>query len=164
MNPKKPIYQHLSSNGDGTGTTNAVGDYSSSETTLYIAPAADETFIINRMIVEVEDVGSFDSGGYGTGSALSNGITLNYRDANGIVATLTPTPITRNADWAGNCHDLTIHNFGTGNEFMTARWTFEKSGHPLVLWGSNGHSLEIVLNDDFTGLVLQKFTVQGYCD
>ena len=54
--------------------------------------------------------------------------------------------------------------WGAGNDQLIARWTFSKAGRPIRLVGDNNERLEVVLNDDFTGLVHQYFVVQGYIE
>jgi hypothetical protein len=158
----KPVFGLLGTTGLDSGTTSLIGNYSVEAVSAYIEPAENDYMVINRVIISIEDFGSFDSGGYGNGAALTNGITVNLRDKTEIVETLTAWPITQNGHWAGQCHDLTVHAFGSGNEFMSVRWTFGSAGRPLVLNGSDGHRLEFVMNDDFSGLVAQRFFVQGY--
>lgn len=158
----KLLFQLASSNGDGTGTTNMIGDYSSAATQITVTPASSDVYMITRMIVFVEDAGSFDSGAYANGITLTNGIDVLLKDGSGTITTLTPFPITTNAEWAAMCHDVTVHDFGTGNTAMSVRWTFERAGKQLKLDGSEGQFLEISFNDDYTGVITHQFLLQGY--
>jgi len=157
------ISQFASSNGDGTGTTSLVGDYSDTGlgvSVFKIEPVA-KAVVLRRMIVTIEDVGAPDSGKYGNSIALVNGIVITTNEANDDVrSTLTPDPILTNANWASYCHDLTEHAFGTGNDTLTVRWTFTK-GDPNGIVLDPGESLRVVLNDDFSDLVSHKFLFQG---
>ena len=67
-------------------------------------------------------------------------------------------------DWAKFCYDVDHENFGLGNEFLNVRWTFSKSGTYIQLNGENNDKLEIVVNDDLSGLVNHRFLVQGYIE
>ena len=160
------IYRYLDTVGDGTGTKNAGGagtDYSSTLTRFMIVPPATERFVLSRMITMVRDSGTFDADKYGNGLALSNGITIEKRNAAGqLLDYCDGVPIKNNTGWAQMCHDKVIHSEGTGNEIMTVRWTFVKGGVPVELDGVNGEFFAATLNDDFTGLVEQYFFVHGY--
>ena len=102
-----------STGGDGTGDTNAVGDYSSETEVFYYQPAADEIVSISRMIVSIEDAGAPDSGKYGNNITLTNGIVVRLSDSSGVVNTLTGFNILTNGQWAAHCHDLTQHTSQT---------------------------------------------------
>lgn len=159
------LYRFLDTDGDGTGTKNAIGDYSDTgdgETIFYIAPPENQVYEIARILPSVKDAGSFDSGNYGNGISLSNGVVIRVSDADGVLVDLTDgNPIITNADWATLCYDVDISSFGSGNEYLHARWTFSKAGQPIKLYGDAGHKLEVVLHDDFSDLVSHYFMVQG---
>lgn len=165
---RKHIMKVLSSNGDGTGTSNAVGDYSVTPLSLrYEAnnDGASEIIYIERMIVKIQDTGTLDADTYGNGISLTNGIRVYIRNsADTILEELTSYPITSTGDWAGHCHDATHHAFGVGDEILSVRWTFARSGLPVILKATEGEYLEVYLNDNFTGLVEHKFIIQGHYD
>lgn len=161
---RKHIFRLLSSNGDGTGISDAIGDYSVTPLSLKLIPT-DTTYPIElwRMIVMIQDSGTFDASKYGNGIILTNGIRIYVRDKDdNILEELTMFPIISSGDWAGHCHDLKHHKFGVGDEIISIRWTFSKSGAPITLDFSKGTYLEVYLNDDFTGLNKHLFGVQGY--
>lgn len=162
MARKKPIFRLLDTTGDGTGTTEATGDYSSTPASFRISDT-EGWGIIHRMIVYIEDGGSFDSGRYGNGLQLTNGVRVYIRDADDeILAELTSFPVTTNGEWQGQCHDYIHSSYGTGNELASIRWTFSKSGQPAEVRFDQGEYLEVYLNDDFSDLVKHRFTVQGH--
>jgi len=162
---KKHIVRHLDTNGDGTGLIDATGDYSAAEEIFYIQPPAGSVYRIARMLVHVEDSGTIDSGKYGNGIVLTNGITVRSKDDTGVIVDYCGGhPIIVNQHWAMMCYDVTRSNYGAGNEHLNARWTFSKSGQFMRLVGDNNERLEIVFNDDFTGLVAHHFTIQGYIE
>jgi hypothetical protein len=156
------LYRNLDTNGDGTGSKDATGDYSSTAAVFYIQPPTEKIYLIERMIVHVEDSGSFDSGAYGNGITLTNGIVVRISDDSGVIVDLTDgMPILSNGSWVRQCYDVQVHPFGSGNEHMGVRWTFRKAGQPLKLVGEKTQKLEIVLNDNFSGLVGHQFQIQG---
>ena len=155
--------RYLDTAGDGSGTKNANGDYSSAEEIFYIAPESGETFEVARMIVSVYDTSVMQTQEYGNlAAALGNGVTVRLSNADGVVADLTDgIPITTNAEWGALCYDVSLKSWGSGNELLVVRWTFEKAGKPIRLDGNLGEKFEIVLNDDLRGLLSHYFIVQG---
>lgn len=131
---------------------------------LYTAtPPEDEIWAVFRMTVNIRDTGSFDSGGYGNGPALTNGIQLRV-GAPGIppgAGNLTPVLVRRTTDWQIYAHDLIISNFGQGDEVASIRWTFSKAGFPMILHGRLGQFIELRVQDDLSGLEHQYVILQG---
>lgn len=159
---QKHLFRHLDTNGDGTGTKNAVGDYSSTPTDFKIQPAANQMFILHRMLVFIKDTTGIDADAYGNGIVLTNGINIKYSHAAGVVVDMVDgIPITVNGDWGRLCYDVELKAWGAGNEILVVRWTFDKAGEPLVLNGADGDRFVVSLNDDFSGLLAHYFMVQG---
>ena len=159
----KCLYRYLDTDGDGTGTKNAVGNYSGAVEEFKIVPAAGETFYLSRIMVSVTDAGSFDSGSYGNNITLTNGISLKLKNTGDPTIDITDgVPIITNSDWcrlAGP--DVSVMSWGSGDEQMVVRFTFTKAGQALKLSGDDGASFCVELNDDFSNLVSQYFMVQG---
>jgi len=145
-------------------THQAVGNYSSGvEQFQIVADVGSQQLHLARMIVHIEDVGNFDSGRYGNNIILTNGIHIVAYDADGttVLKDLDGNEgVLTNSGWGALCHDVTLHDYGLGNNSVTARWTFARTGKPLTL--SSGQMLSVDLNDDFTGLEAHTFMVQGY--
>ena len=166
------ISRALDTVGDGSGTKNAVGDYSGGVEEFMIAPAAGEVFLIQRMIVSYKASASpaWQSTLYGQNIPLTNGVEVESQNSGGVNYTLTDPdhPILSNADWAGYCYDFTLFSFGSGPDQAAIRWTFAKSGSQVRLDGAHGDKLVVKLNDDFSGsgadsgLTDQHFVVQGW--
>jgi hypothetical protein len=159
------LFRYLDTVGDGSGTKNANGDYSSAEEQFFITPPAGEIYQIDRMIVSIGDTNGFRSSYYGaiTGN-LVNGITVSKR-----IGTTTidldmtdQVPVVSNATWARLCYDADLKTWGAGDELLVVRWTFTKTGGALRLIGDNEDRLTVVLNDDLRGLKEHYFQVQGY--
>ena len=151
----------LDVNGDGSGEKNAIGNYSQMPAEFqYRQLSCGETHIA-RLIISLSDQGTLDAGQYGNGIQLRAGIRLVKKDARGkIVQDLTDgQPVKTNGDWAHFCYDVRPLNFGSGVTHLSARWTFAKSGEPLVV--KQGESLCVLLADDFSGLVSHRFLAQG---
>jgi hypothetical protein len=159
------IFRYLDTNGDGTGTKNANGDYSSAAERFLITPPVGQTYFLNRMIIQVYDTTGMQAQEYGSlTSELSNGIYLRVRDpSDAVKLDLTDgIPIVKNSDWGGLCYDVDVKTWGSGNEALVVRWTFANAGNPLVL--PSGWSLNVELNDNLDGLIEHLFIIQGWRD
>jgi len=148
------ISQYLDTTGDGTGTTNMA---TTADTYLF-APTRE--CAISRMLIYIEDNAQVVAGNYGGLSALTNGcsvtqvsgaVTLNLHGQN---------TVKKNADWARLCYDVSYTTFGSGNDYVQARWTFAKSGLPLLM--ESGDTLNFVVADDLTSIVSHYAMIQGY--
>lgn len=156
------LTRFLDTNGDGTGTTNANGNYSVTPEEFYIQPGEGYYYDIARMIVEIQDTSGMSAVDYGNiAGGLANGVSVQVVRGATTLRDLTPDPIKSNAEWASYCYDADLKTWSTGNEFLAVRWTFAKSGKPLYLSGDHSDRLVVTLNDDLTGLVEHKFLVQG---
>lgn len=159
----KLLFRDADTDGDGTGTKNAIGNYAGSPTEFKVTAQPNEYLSIERVLVGLSDAGTFDSGGYGNGLALTNGISAYVTDNLGtIVYYLTDedNPIKTNGDWAHTCYDLTVHAFGSGDQYMAVRWTFARAGQPIELLP--GWSVNFLLEDSMIHLTGQYFQLQGY--
>ena len=161
LNPS--LWRYLDTDGDGGGTKNAVGDYSSAAEEFKIVPPAQTRIEVARMIISIVDAGAPDSGSYGNNITLTNGITVAVRDAGGVIEDITDgVPVMKNSDWGRLAGiDVAPMDWGSGDGQVIVRFTFEKSGVPLVLDGDEGHYLAVNLNDDFSGLVEHYFMIHG---
>jgi len=155
--------RYLDTNGDGTGSKEATGNYAGGEEIFYLQPPAGEVYILERMLVYIEDNGSFDSGKYGNNITLSNGIEIFVNGDSGVISDLTDgLPIITNAHWGRQCFDTALSTYGSGNQSLAIRWTFSKAGVPITLRGNQNERLEVVLNDNFSTLHDHAFLIQGY--
>ena len=160
-----PFVQLLSTNGDGTGTTEITGDYIGAAETfeLHGSTAVGDATIVERIMIFVEDTGIFGMEIYGAGSALTNGLTLDVTDSAGSsIIDLTPVPIKSNGQWGAYCYDVRVDTWGVGDEALQARWTFTKFTNGAGIWLDDGAKLVLTANDTLTGLVSHRVTCQGF--
>ena len=158
---KDGIFRLLDTVGDGSGTTNAIGDYSAVATSFKITDTSGWGSI-ERIMISYRDTGSFDTELYGNGIALTNGLKVFLKDTNdAVIQEYTAFPIKTNGDWASHCYDWAYFDTGTGDNYASIRWTFAKSGQPVIVKFDQGEYLEVLLNDSFINLVEHKFIVQG---
>jgi len=157
-----PLYRHLDVTGDGTGSSDAANDYSTTPGVFKITPASDETFVISRLLVWVQDTGAFGGGDYGHGITITNGISVTLSDGSTTIDLTDGEPITSNSEWARIAYDLTLSEFSANANYLAARWTFARAGQALRLDGYESEELRIELSDDFSGLDAHSFMVQGW--
>jgi hypothetical protein len=167
----KLISQHLSTDGAGGGTISGNADYSSTPGRFYIKPPAGSVYRIARLLVHIQDSGAFAAGDYGNGISLtgSQGVYLRqYTDGTTtrteVVDFMNSQPVQSNAEWGARCYDLSLDDFGSGDNFLNVRWTFTKAGQFIRLVGDDEDFLEIELIGDFSGLTDHEFFVQGYIE
>ncbi len=156
-----PIIEFLRA--DNTdGDRNANGDHSSVDMD-YFFEATEGVARIHRMIVFIGDTGTVGVDKYGALSALTNGIKVEHKRDGVIVRDLLDgVPVKQNMDWQRYCFDVVILDKGaTGNAgFVSARWTFAKSGYPIRLIQNDRFC--VTIRDDLSGLTDHYFSLQGY--
>lgn len=160
------LYRFLDTDGDGGGTKNATGNYSGAAQTFSLAPPLGTVYRVARLIISLEDTQTMAAEEYGNlGSALTNGITIRIHNGTSTVLDITDgVPIKTNAHWGAKCYDVDVKTWGNGQELLCARWTFTQAGQYLRIDGTQSEELQVVLNDDFTGLITQYFFAQGYTE
>jgi hypothetical protein len=157
------LYRFLDTDGDHTGTYDAIGNYSAgSIEEFYIQPASGEAYVINRMSVHVRDAGNFSSSFYGVTAALSTGIrVLITTSADVTICDLTELDRIKDAnDWMAYATGFDYRDLGAGDNSFNAVWDFSASGVPFVL--NDQEKFKVILNDDFTGLRRHTFAVMGF--
>ena len=160
-NVEELIFRNMDTNGDGTGTKNANGNYGTPDDFYFQSPYAVE---LHRMIIPIGDTAGMTAEEYGNlGAALTNGWELKVKTAADVVKLdLTDgIPIKSNAEVGRVCFDVDLKDFGTTptNEILLARWTFTRCGSPLILDPLD--KLVITFSDNLTGLLTHYFMVQG---
>lgn len=145
------------------GVTNAIGNYSAAITDFTYKPASNERFIWHTLDVMVADNGNFNQTDYGaiTGG-LTNGIKFFIKVGSIEIPLLAGTIVKQNNDWLTLTHGVTLTTFaGTAQTLQANFDLINDFGAPIVLDGLNDVTLIIRLNDDFTTLTAQKFTLKG---
>lgn len=146
--------------GDGSGSINAsvVGSLGT-PSQFIIKPEANQILYMSRLLIFIEDSGTLDSGGFGNGTALTNGIVfLKYRyfglPGEFVVQgfQLEQLPIKKNQEFKALCHDEIFSDYGTGTQSLSWRYTFLKDtdGDPIFLQGANQEAYVAEIRDDLT--------------
>ncbi len=160
------ISRFLDTVGDGTGVSDATGDYSVSPVTFIFRPAADQLIQVATFEVSIKDM-SIVSGRYGNiMGGLVNGYVFRLKDdVGGDQALLAGRVFKTSADFAASGADASVFSQGAGGEVLTATWNLRNRFDVVQgLNGATGQRIEVTLNDDFTGLDEHRFQVQGYID
>lgn len=164
--PQKTIIsRHLDTVGNGTGTKNANGNYSGAATIFKIQPSGGVNFRIRTLTVFIADNGILDAGSYGDAITLTNGIQVRIQNNSGTIVDITDgVKILTNGNWARlSGFQNRMIDTGTGDDYWVFVISFrEKYGQDIRLVGSNNERLEVVLNDNLTGLTQHYFVVQGF--
>jgi len=163
--PQQPyLTRHLDTVGNGTGSFNMGVDGSVTPVVFKIAPGAGEVFHISRIIIYVQDSGSFDAVKWGNNITMTNGLSFGYVQNSVTISLVNGTPIKTSGEMAAFSFDIAHHAFGQGDEILVGRWSINKSGYTIRLIGDDGDSLFMTVNDDLTGLSEQNIIVQGFTE
>lgn len=126
-----------------------------------VQPPTGERWQFTRILPTMLDSApaTMDDGKFGALTALTNGVVVRtYVD--GVFRTLTHWH--KNNDLKEDMYDLTYSpNAPAGQSGLSARWTFTKAEFAPDLVGSNGDYIEVLIQDDLTGLDEFKIKIQG---
>ena len=157
--------------GDQSGSVHLNVNGSVTPVVFKIIPVAGEILYINRMIWTLSDTGSIDSGGFGNGVALTNGIKFEFKGLVGTAGEFTYPqatflPIKTNGEWVRYCGvDVKVSTFGTGDEYLSARYTFTKDSPNDPPWLSNDRleELWVTVQDDLSAIsdITCRFGITG---
>jgi hypothetical protein len=162
---KTPFAQLLSSNGDGTGTTNAKGNYSTgSPGIFYLQPPAGQVWCLTSLPILITDDGALDAGRYGDALVLTNGFLLEVKSGATVKLDLCGgLPILTNADW-GRCGATPfLIDWGVGDDSLAVILNFTQLyGLPLRLVGDNNDRLQLTVRDNTANIVSHYLQAMGY--
>lgn len=152
---RRPVWRYLDTNGDGTGTITITGNYSPTEI-FYLQPPANASYILDSLIVTIEDSQVITSGYYG-GIVLTNGILIRRVSGISIITLTDSINILAGHDWRRFCEvDLTAYT--TTNNQLQAICQLPN----VHLNGDRSERLEVLVEDDFSGLDVHYFIAKGY--
>ena len=169
---RKKLYRFLDTVGDGSGTVNAVGNYAT-DTIFMIKPftssvnqhVRSEIFNVQKLVVVIEDVGAVLPDLYAALTALTNGIRIRVSNKDGeYVDLLDGVAVKRHSDFARLAGVSIKETAGGTNNFVFVEIDLAAAsadGTGLRLDGDNEDRLEVVLKDNFTGLVSHYFVAHG---
>lgn len=149
-----PIWRVLDTSGDGTGTTNATGNYTTT-TAFYIQPPAASTYVLDQLIVSVEDSAVITYNSYGATTVIT-GVVIQRVGSSETITLTNTVPITANQGWRRYC-EVDQTNAGGTHQLQAI---CDLRG--MRLNGDQSEQLKVLLNDDYSGLDAHYFAVQGY--
>lgn len=126
-----------------------------------IKPPVDEVWHIMRVLLSMTDGSPMDDALFGGITALVNGVTLRENRAD--VTTLTNWKA--NKDMKEDMYDVKYAlKAPAGSYGLNGRWTFKNAGVAMRLDGAAGDTLEILIQDDLTGLDTFRIKAQGHIE
>jgi len=129
-----------------------------------VKPAPEAIISVSRMIITITDDTAMDDAKFGGITALANGIVLRkYGDSGSFVKNFCN--IKSNNEFALRTYDLTYSDKAPAGVYgLRTRRTFagdEKQATFIRLDGSRNDELQIVIQDDLTGLTSMNAVAQG---
>ncbi|MCK5018482.1 MAG: hypothetical protein KAS32_15590 [Candidatus Peribacteraceae bacterium] len=153
--PIDHIYPSASTLGRIVTTEMAVDGSSTPQ--IFTVRAGTTPIDFTRFILTMLDGTAMDDGKFGGLDSLDNGTVIRVV-TEGNVRTLTHWR--SNADLKDDMYDVTYSNKAPAGQFgLSSRWTFTKGEFVVDLDGSTGDYLEILVQDDLSGLA--DFEVKG---
>lgn len=161
LDSKTPLTQIFANTG---GSNNFVGNLSGASSTAFIQPPSGSQWTILGVHHELIDTTKFAVLKFGGRDALVNGIFMRITSGSGASLIFENSArIYDNASLGRTATKVEHMNFGTDGEAILSEWKFEELfGAPIVLDGDKAERLEVLLNDDFTGLDENYFIAHGF--
>lgn len=128
-----------------------------------VMPLAGQTIDLTRILIEMTHSSAGDNGLFGDLSGLTNGCVL--RVYSGLTDTFTSLTIWKtNSDIAVDMYDISYptRSGGGGLYGTNARGTFKNAGAVIRLIGDNSDYLELLVQDDLSGLDSFRIKAQGH--
>lgn len=155
-----PLFQMVSSNGDGSGLTSQNGNYSVTPQLFFVQPPAGRIYLIYHFTVNIADTAAFGLTDYGgILGGLTNGIAFQQRINNVVSNPMVGYTIKRNYQW-GIFEPPLIVAYGNA-QCLTENINVVEHGGPFVLDGNQGDYLGMLISDNLTALNDQVATVSG---
>jgi hypothetical protein len=157
-----PFVKFLTTNGDGTGTNNLTGNYSSSSTDFYYQPTSTQKFYIHQVIIQLSDATKFSQVDYGGTTTLTNGVKF-YINQNGTeIPLISGFAFKSNEDYFALTPHILLTTFAGTADTMCIQFDVEHDfGLPLMLDGAENTKFIVRLNDNFTSLTSHRFSLRG---
>jgi len=157
-----PLFRYLDTVGDGSGTKNAIGNYSAGEQIFkFTNPVSAQCVVITTFIAHIAGPTNFALTGYANiAGGLTNGWTMHTTMGGVTTQFLDGEPIKTNDDLAHFSPKINHLNFnGAGDSLICP---LESSQFGMVLTLHGGDTFQVILHDDFSTLTSQHFIIQGY--
>ena len=130
-----------------------------------VVPSSSEVMHLTRILIEITHGTAGDNGLFGDLTALLNGVVLRrYDGATGTYSTFTNWKT--NSDMVTDMYDVTYsaRSGGGGSYGTNGRGDFTQAGAIVYLDGSAGDYVEVLVQDDLTGLDSFSIKAQGHLE
>jgi len=130
---------------------------------FYIAPHTGDKWHLTRILIEMTMDTAGDNALFGDLPSLTNGIALRkYDGTTGLFNTFTVWK--NNGDIATDVYDVSYiaRSDNAGSFGINIRGTFTRSGGIVELDGTAGDYIEVLVQDDLSGLISFKAKCQGH--
>lgn len=157
------FFRYLDTVGDGTGTMNAIGDYSVTPTGFFFQPPLAVN--VHKAVIMIESAAGMWAERYGNiMGGLTNGYSFSRKDAADVMQLELNNGIAikTNAEIGRTGFDVDVKTWGAGDEVLLATCDFKGAGGPIEINAND--KLGIILNDDFSTLNQHFFMLQGIFD
>jgi len=145
-----------------TGSPNLTADYSGQAVNISFSPSAGTIIRIQEFAVILEDANINNEGQYGGINELTNGLHI-YAILNGTRIDIdNDIHITHNGQFRYLFSEIELDDLTGGNDWFKANFHFHDTGTTLRLVGDTNDTFIIQIQDDFTGLNEQRFTITGF--
>ena len=150
--------QRLTSNGEIDGPYAMNIDGSITPVAFYIQAPPEHSFYLHSMVGLLTAPGKMDSGGFGSGAALTNGIEFANRPNPQAIWTPVSAQITvkYNVDFAQFSHRLEIYAWANGDESLSFQFDPQVDGAPIRI--NEGEGLAVMVQDDLS--LLPRFNIR----
>lgn len=150
-----PFFRYLDTAGNGTGTKIATGTYTS--TRFYLQPPTANVYAVQRLIVSIEDSAVITPSLYGS-VTITNGVVIRRVSGSTVITLTDGVTLSNNLGWRRLCDVEQTNITGVTNQ-LQAVCDFSI---PIRLNGDQSERLEVLLQDDFSGLDGHYFVAEGY--
>jgi hypothetical protein len=124
-----------------------------------IVPPSDEVWHLLRILISITDDTAMDDAKFGGIAALTNGVVLRDNKTDDTTLTIWKS----NQDMIEDMYDVTYSSKAPAGSYgLRGRFTFKNSGVAIRLDGALGETLQILIQDDLTGLSTFKIKTQGH--
>jgi len=125
-----------------------------------LKPPEDEVWHITRLLFTMEDDVAMDDGKFGGLTALTNGVVFR-RFNDGVYTTFAN--FKSNRKFMDSMYDVEYNpKAPAGTYGLRGRWTLTKAGVVIRLDGSTNDELQVLVQDDISGLLGMHITAQGH--
>lgn len=145
------VSRFLDTTGDGTG--NIYMNVDGSVTPQYFKATCRPGYrtYLRQLIGHMWDKGKLNSGGFGTGNALTNGMMFGIHDPVSGFGWLTyQHPMRRNVDFGSYGYNIQVHSWGKGDESLLFLLDLDSAAISYSITG--GQSFVVAIRDDLTKL------------